>query len=318
MGHVFGPVPSRRLGNSLGVDPVPFKTCNSNCVYCQLGRTSPVTTERRDYFPPGGIVGEVKLALDFHDPGDIDWVTFVASGETCLHAHLGLMIRQVKDLTDLPVAVITNGSLLYLPEVREALMPADAVLPSLDAGSEELYRSINRPHPSCTFSRLTGGLAEFGQTYRGQMWVEVMLLKNKNDSKEALTEIAETVARIGPDAVHISTPVRPPAEAWVEPPDEEGVARARAILGERSWVVSRADEVSTSQSWRELADAIMEVILRHPMAEDELVRTLGRWTAGEVHAALANLAASGRAQVVERYGARFWSSRQGSYGQSLS
>lgn len=171
MQYVFGPVPSPRLGQSLGIDPIPFKTCNWNCVYCQLGRTAPLTNERRDYFPPDEILTQVKMALDAHQPGEIDWVTFVGSGEPTLHASLGRMIRQVKSLTHVPVAVITNGSLLYLPDVRDELLAADAVLPTLDAGSEALYRTINRPWPELTFERLVEGLITFRQAYARKLWI---------------------------------------------------------------------------------------------------------------------------------------------------
>jgi wyosine [tRNA(Phe)-imidazoG37] synthetase (radical SAM superfamily) len=139
MKYVYDPVPSRRLGQSLGIDTIPLKTCNWNCVYCQLDRTKPVTNERKVDFPPEEILAEVKRALADHQLGEIDWVTFVGSGEPLLHASMGYLIRQVKNLTDLPVAVITNGSLLYLPVVRQVLAVADAVLQSLDAGTPELY-----------------------------------------------------------------------------------------------------------------------------------------------------------------------------------
>ena len=148
MRYVFGPVPSRRLGQSLGIDPIPSKTCNWNCVYCQLGRTSPMTNERRDYFPPSAIVEDVLAAVEAHEPGEIDWVTFVGSGEPTLHASLGAMIREIKAATEIPVAVLTNGALLYRPDIREELTSADAVLPSLDAGSGALHRQINRPRQS--------------------------------------------------------------------------------------------------------------------------------------------------------------------------
>jgi wyosine [tRNA(Phe)-imidazoG37] synthetase (radical SAM superfamily) len=191
MNYVFGPVPTRRLGQSLGVDPVPLKTCNWNCVYCQLGRTRRLTHERKIFFPPEEIVSQVQHSLDAHQPGDIDWITFVGSGETTLHSDLGLMIRQVKSLSQLPVAVITNGSLLYLPEVRDELSAADAVLPSLDAGNSHLYRKINRPHPESSFERLVEGMTAFQKDYNGKFWVEVMLVQGQNDTEEALREIAQ-------------------------------------------------------------------------------------------------------------------------------
>ncbi|MEJ2231816.1 MAG: radical SAM protein, partial [Nitrospirales bacterium] len=137
---VYGPVPSRLLGQSLGIDPIPFKTCNWNCVYCQLGRSTPMTNERRDYFPPDEIVREVKASIESHEPGEIDWITFVGSGEPTLHAGLGRMIEQIKGLTDIPVAVITYVALWYQPEVRKHIIHSDAVLPSLVAGTEALFR----------------------------------------------------------------------------------------------------------------------------------------------------------------------------------
>ena len=186
MTYVFGPVPSRRLGQSLGIDPIPQKTCNWNCVYCQLGRSTPMTNERREYIPPDAILAEVTQALRSHSPGEIDWVTFVGSGEPTLHSGLGEMIRRVKACTSLPVAVITNGALLYLPEVRADLVLADAVLPTLDAGSADLYRKINRPWPELTFERVVDGLLAFRADYTGKLWVEVMLVRGMNDSEDGI------------------------------------------------------------------------------------------------------------------------------------
>ena len=184
----------------------------------------------------------MKAALASHQPGDIDWVTFIGSGETTLHAGIGWMIRQVKLLTDLPIAVITNGSLLYLPEMRSELSPADAVLPSLDAGNAGLYRKINRPHPDITFERLVDGLVAFREEYQGKLWIEVMLVRELNDTEAALKEIAAILKRIRPDEVHILQPERPPVETWVQPADEEGLLRARAI----SW---RYRPVNTPRQW---------------------------------------------------------------------
>ena len=217
MKYVFGPVPSRRLGRSLGIDPIPLKTCNWNCVYCQLGRTAPLTGGRGNYAPGGEIVEEVRQALEPHRSIEVDWLTFVGSGEPALHGSLGWMIRRVKALASTPVAVITNGSLLYRPEVREELSAADAVLPSLDAGTDSLYRAINRPHPAYTFDRLVDGLVEFRHGYTGKLWIEVMLVRDLNDSEAALQDLAAVLSRIEPDEVHISLPLRPPAESWVEP-----------------------------------------------------------------------------------------------------
>jgi wyosine [tRNA(Phe)-imidazoG37] synthetase (radical SAM superfamily) len=307
MNYVFGPVPSRRLGQSLGIDTIPLKTCNWNCVYCQLGRSVPLTNERREYFPRSEILAEVETALSTHSPGEIDWVTFVGSGEPTLHSSIGWLIRQVKALTRLPVAVITNGALLYLPEVREELSESEAVLPTLDAGNPRLYRKINRPHPKASFERLVEGLTAFRREYQGQLWVEVMLVRGLNDTEEALREIAAILQTIHPDQVHINLPTRPPAELWVQPPDEEGLLRARAILGEVALVVHPAEGDFDLSGYKDVVDAVVAVITRHPMSEEELTHALERWLPGQVQETLQTLHLSGRAQVVERYGKRFWS-----------
>ena len=191
MKYVYGPVPSRRLGQSLGIDPVPLKTCNWNCVYCQLGRSRPVVNERKDYFPPDEILAEVDRTLGAHRPGEIDWVTFVGSGEPLLHARLGWMIRQVKARTEIPVAVITNGSLLHRPDVREELATADAVLPSLDAGNADLYRCINRPHPQITFERLVEGIQDAEKI---RILREEFVLAGTSEAMRKLERLNRTVA----------------------------------------------------------------------------------------------------------------------------
>jgi wyosine [tRNA(Phe)-imidazoG37] synthetase (radical SAM superfamily) len=313
MKHVFGPVPSRRLGQSLGIDTIPLKTCNWNCVYCQLGRTKPLTNERKEYFPPDDILTEVRQALDAHQPGEIDWVTFVGSGELLLHSGMGYLIRQVKSMTDLPVAVITNGSLLYLPEVRQELLPADAVLPSLDAGTPGLYRHINRPHGDLTFDRLLAGLIDFRSEYRGKLWVEVMLVYGLNDTSEALWSLADVLRLVQPDAVHINLPTRPPAETWVHPSSEESLMQAMAILGNIAQVIHPAEGSFDLSGYDTPVDAVIGIITRHPMRQEELERTLDRWSPGRVREVLSELEASGRAQVVERYGVRFWSAAPSIY-----
>jgi wyosine [tRNA(Phe)-imidazoG37] synthetase (radical SAM superfamily) len=263
--------------------------------------------ERREYVPREQVMAEVETALAAHAPGEIDWVTFVGSGETCLHSGLGRMIRGVKNLTDLPLAVITNGSLLHLREVRDDLAPADVVLPSLDAGDASLYRAINRPHPQASYDRLLQGLVDFRRVYRGKLWVEVMLVRGLNDGKLELQRIAKALNRIQPDAVHINLPARPPAEDWVQPPDEEGLMRATSILGEVAVVVHPVDGDFDLSGCENIVDAVVAIITRHPMRQQELLQALARWAPGQVRETLTALEASGRAQVVERFGSRFWS-----------
>jgi wyosine [tRNA(Phe)-imidazoG37] synthetase (radical SAM superfamily) len=318
MKYVFGPVPSRRLGKSLGIDPILLKTCNWNCIYCQLGRTRPLTNTRREYVPSQEIMTEIQQALAEHQPGEIDWITFVGSGEPTLHSELGSLILQVKKLTDLPIAVITNGALLYLPKLRNELIPADAVLPSLDAGNPRLYRKINRPWPKITFDRLVNGLVSFRQEYHGWLWIEVMLLRGLNDTVETLQEIATILKRIQPDQVHLLLPVRPPAESWVGPADEAGMQRALAILGEVARVVQPNLAQAVTYSTDDLESAILGIITRHPMEAKELCSTLGHWSLNEVQQVLDKLQCTWKVKQVIRHGKRFWSAASAYYATGNS
>jgi len=305
MKYVFGPVPSRRLGRSLGVDTVPLKTCNWNCVYCQLGRSRPVVNERGVYHPTEAILAEIGEALRAHEAGAIDWVTFVASGEGTLHSEIGRLVRETKAMTAIPVAVITNGSLLSEPTVREALSAADAVLPSLDAGSAELYRRINRPHPSLTFERQVGGLAAFREEYGGRLWVEVMLIKDVNDTEEALGDLRTVLASIRPNEVHLVLPSRPPVETWVQPSEEEGISRAVSVLGEIAQIVAPDGGELEIGRCEDPAEAVVAVVTRHPVRRDELERALAQRTGSDGGETLEELLVSGHVQCVLRNGVEF-------------
>lgn len=296
MHYVYGPVPSRRLGQSLGVDPIPLKTCNYNCVYCQLGRTTPITNERRDYFPAEDILAEVQAALKGHAPGEIDYITFVGQGEPLLCASLGWLIRQVKALTDIPIALITNGSLLFRVDVRREIRPADVVMPTLDAADPQTFRRINRPWPRLNVTTIVDGLAAFRDTFDGQLWVETMLIKGLNDDPATLERIAEALNRIQPDRVQLNLPVRPPAEDWVAMPDDRAVERAIAILGSAAEIISPYEGSFDLSGFDEPTEAVLAIIRRHPMREQRLLETLNRFIPGEVEETLNLLQATGRAR----------------------
>ncbi len=224
------------------------------------------------------------------------------------------MIRDVKYATSLPVAVLTNGSLLYRAEVREELLAADAVLPTLDAGTEDVYQRVNRPRPELTFERLVGGLQAFRRVYVGRLWVEVMLVKGLNDSDEALGALAAVLERIRPDEVHVTRPVRPPAEGWVEAPDDATLERATAILGGRAHVVPAKKPTLDLSGYVDVDEAILDVLSRHPMTLEDLKGALGRWGAGGVDPALARLEATEKVREIRRLGKVFWAPAEGRYG----
>ncbi len=313
MKYVFGPVPSRRLGKSLGIDPIPMKTCNWNCVYCQLGRSTPLVNDRKDYAPVDDMIAEFESALNKHKPGDIDWVSIVGSGESLLHLHIGELVDRLKEKTDIPVAMFTNGALLSIPEVRVAILGVDAVMPSIDAGSPEMFKKINRPHPGTSFEAYVEGLVAFRADYQGKFWPEVMLMRDLNDTEEALRDIAGILRRLSPDLVHINLPSRPPAETWIEPPGEDGLLRALAILGDTANVVHPAAVDLDLAGFDSVVDAITDIVSRHPTREDEIKRALARWSEDQVDDALAELSRMGRVQVVERYGVRFLTSMESRY-----
>jgi wyosine [tRNA(Phe)-imidazoG37] synthetase (radical SAM superfamily) len=279
--------------------------------------------EWREWIPCADILTDLEAELAAHAPDEIDWLTFVASGETTLHSGLGRMIEDARRLTDLPIAVITNGSLLYMPEVRDELRPADAVLPSLDAGEAALFRRINRPHPQATFDRPLQGLVDLRDVYTGKLRVEVMLVRGRNDDERTLEMLAIALEKVRADAVHINFPTRPPAETWVMPPDPEGRMRAQAILG-RSEVVRPAESAFEIRAEGDLIGAIIDVIARHPMREEELkgalIQTMSRRGQPASHSDLGKLfvrlEGSSKAQRVVRYGTAFWTAAGSSYGQT--
>ena len=309
MQHVFGPVPSRRLGMSLGIDPIPLKTCNYSCVYCQLGRSRRLADRRRPYFSVSDIAAEVASELDRLGDGAVDWVTFVGAGETTLSSRLGSLIRFVKSITDVPVAVITNGSLLYMPSVRADLAAADAVLPSLDAGDEDLYRRINRPRRQLSFERLVDGLVDLRQSFDGKLWVEVMLVRGMNDSADALHGIKAVLERVKPDEIHLGVPTRPPAEPWVEPPLLEADVEWAASIFEGVAPVLRPVSSSVEPTFDgNLSDALLNILRRHPMQQVEIEGLALHGVRHQVEEALEALFHSGRIQAVERFGKRYWCS----------
>ena len=210
---MYGPVPSRRFGRSLGVDLVPLKTCSHDCVYCQLGRTTCKTVRRRDWVDPALIVAQVSDHLVTKP----DIVAIAGSGEPTLARGVGEVIAGIKESTDVPVAVLTNGSLLGRPDVRRDLAPADIVAPSLDAPDERLFRSVNRPHRSLHLETVVDGLVAFRERFRGQIWLEVLLLDGVTSGPEEVSRLAALAARILPERIQLNTVVRPAAESSVRP-----------------------------------------------------------------------------------------------------
>lgn len=274
-GHsrVYGPVPSRRLGLSLGVDILPYKTCSLNCVYCQLGPGPRTRTRRAAYAPAEQVVSQVREAL--RKAGRVDSITFSGSGEPTLHSELGRMIRGIKKFTDIPVTVLTNGTLLRNRAVRRALLAADRVVPSLDAASERVFRAVNRPHPSLRLSAVLRGLAEFRREYRGQLWLEIMLVKGVNDSAAHIAALKKAVSLIKPDRTQLNTVVRPPAERWAQPLSPREMSAVRRRLGPGCEVTASFGGRAPARSGTADLERVLATVRRRPATADDLERSLG-------------------------------------------
>src|SRR4030042_2114835 len=233
--HIYGPVPSRRLGFSLGVDILPYKTCSFDCIYCQLGRTARRSGRRGRFFSSRVILRQIKEAIDKNPR--IDHITFSGSGEPTLNIEIGNLIRKIKKMTEIPVVVLTNSSLLSRKSVRRALMAADIVVPSLDAAMAASFRRVNRPLPSVRVGDIVRALALFRREFQGRIWIEVMLVKGINDSPSDIKALKRAIARIRPDKVQLNTVVRPPAERWAQPLSRRALDKIKKNLGGRAEVV---------------------------------------------------------------------------------
>lgn len=264
--YVFGPIPSRRLGRSLGISPLPKKTCNYSCIYCQLGRTDKMTNKRQEFYKTEDIIAEFKQYLKDSDKFDI--VTVVGEGEPTLAANLGELVVALKALTDKPVAVITNGALLSDPQVREELCHADMVLPSLDAYNQEISKKIDRPYGTIKFKEEFEGLKKFTHMYEGELWLEIMLVDGINDDEQSILKFQELLKELKYDRLYLNTPVRPPAEADVNVVSEERMRYAVEILGGIS-----IEMMSSGAFFSEIEDdyeAVKSIIGRHPMNQFEV------------------------------------------------
>jgi len=271
MGYIFGPVPSRRLGRSLGVDLVPFKTCTYDCIYCQLGRTTDKTVERRQWVPLEDVLAELKDKLATKP----DYITLSGSGEPTLYSRIGELIDRIRSMTDIPVAVLTNGSLLWRREVRRGLMGAHLVIPSLDAADAETFAAVNRPHESIDFDRMLEGLIAFREEYRGQYWLEVFLLAGMTAVEEQVRKIAECAARIKPDRVQLNTATRPTAEDYAVMVDGVKMSELASFFDPPAEVIADYHGVHAQSDFVTGRDSVLEMIQRRPCSLDDIAAGLG-------------------------------------------
>lgn len=314
---IYGPVPSRRLGRSLGIDLVPFKTCTYDCVYCQLGRTTHRTVERREYVSTDAALAQLqaKLATGIAP----DYISLAGSGEPTLNSGIGRLLPAIKGLTDIPVAVITNGSLLWMDEVCGELLAADVVLPSLDAGDAPMFKRVNRPDPAVTFELMVEGLTGFAKRFRGETWLEVMLLAGLTDMPAEAAKIATLVRAIGPTRTQLNTASRPAADSSVQPVPPEKMAVLTELFGAEVDVVSEPfqDKGKGAEASNATKNDIIVLLARRPCSAGDIAAGLGLHTL-DVLKHLDTLLAGGKISPVTRDGTTFYELRDQDSGSGTA
>jgi wyosine [tRNA(Phe)-imidazoG37] synthetase (radical SAM superfamily) len=271
--YLYGPVPSRRLGLSLGVDIVPAKVCTLDCIYCQLGRTTDKTVQRKAFVPLDAVLRELreKLARGVK----ADFVTISGSGEPTLNAEFGELIDRIREITRIPVALITNGTLLHCEDVRRDCGKADVVLPSLDAGDEQTFQKVNRPHTSISIEKLVSGLVKFREEFEGQIWLEVFFVDRINTDAEQIAKIGRLIQRIRPDKVQLNTAVRPTAEPEARQLEAGRLQQIAAQFGEGCEVIADFAAAQLGKHIENQAESVLSMLKRRPCSLHDICSSLG-------------------------------------------
>lgn len=305
--YIFGPVPSRRLGRSLGVDLVPFKTCTYDCIYCQLGRTTNKTVERREYVPTDAVLSEVRQKLD--EGVRPDYITISGSGEPTLHSGIGEVIAGIKDLTDVPVAVLTNGSLLWQADLAQELKQADLLIPSLDAGDAKLFAHVNRPHESISFDGMIRGLVELRRRFEGEIWVEVLLLGGITAIDAEVLKIKAIAEEIRPNSLQLNTAVRPTAEDFALTVAPQEMERLCRLIGPDAEVIADSAGTHEVAQFRARREDVLALLERRPCTPKDIAAALSLHP-NEVVKYVGELEREGRVAMEAHYGAPYYRAKE--------
>jgi wyosine [tRNA(Phe)-imidazoG37] synthetase (radical SAM superfamily) len=298
--YLFGPVPSRRLGMSLGVDLVPKKVCSLDCVYCEVGMTTKLTLERKEYIKSDKIKDE--LSHYFSNNPDPDYITFSGSGEPTLNLHIGEILQFIKqNKPNIPVAVLTNGTLLYDKNLRDAIKTADVVLPSLDAATNEVFSKINRPANNLSIDKCIRGIIDFRKEFKGKIWLEIFILPDYNDNENELKELKKVILKIKPDLVQLNTLDRPGTISNLR-----GATREELQKVIEFWQIGNVEIIAASQQRKNMQSyrkdteaAIVETIARRPCTLSDLAKILGLHT-NEINKYLDVLDAENKIETVKQ------------------
>ena len=303
--YLFGPVRSRRLGRSLGIDLVPHKVCTYDCPYCQVGATTDKTLERREYVPVAAVLAEFDLWRE--RDGQADCVTLAGGGEPTLHSRFGEVIEAVGTRSGLRRILLSNGSLFSLPEVRAAAAKAEVVKATLSAWDSESYQALHHPHAALGFETFIGGLKAMREAFQGEYWLEVFVVPGLNDRPEQIARIAKLASVIGPDRIHLNTAVRPARDGGILPVDGAGLQALSRLFNPVAEVIGAPPPASAPGVLRgeDLDARIVSLIQRHPCTAADIAVAMGV-TPGEVEQPLAGLVESGVLRLEKRGSGSFY------------
>ena len=271
--YVFGPVPSRRLGLSLGVDLIPPKTCTFDCLYCEVGRTTDKTVSPKPFVPVSEVIAQVERRLSGCSP---DAVTLAGSGEPTLHSEIDQVIESLHEITDTRIALLTNGSLFWDEAIRQRARKADIIMPTLSSAQEQTFRRIHRPHPALDLDTIVGGLKRLRREYDGQLFLEVVLLAGINDTEAELEGLKRLIMEISPDKIQLNTVVRPPSDARAKPLDRKMLEDIKLFFGDKAEIVVDAPLAKKALMSDSLARDLVDMVRRRPLRLTDMANSLGQ------------------------------------------
>ncbi len=273
--HLFGPVPSRRLGVSLGIDLIPHKTCTLDCVYCECGKTTNLTNKRKEYVATEEVLEELEVYLA--KKPELDYITFSGSGEPTLHSKIGQIVNFIKEnYPSYKLALLTNSTLFTDNTLIKEVQNIDLIIPSLDSASQEIFQKINRPHKNIYINKIIEGLVKLRQSHRGQIWLEIFIIPGLNDNNKELNLLKEAVSKINPDKIQLNTLDRPGTENWVKAARRNKLKEISEILPGNVEIIKTFKSRKEIESYKEeIKDKIIDILKRRPCTEKDLAQILG-------------------------------------------
>jgi wyosine [tRNA(Phe)-imidazoG37] synthetase (radical SAM superfamily) len=304
--HVFGPIPSRRLGRSLGVDLIPPKTCTFDCLYCQVGKTTCKCIDPISYVPPETVLSQVKAKLQEGLP---DAVTLAGSGEPTLHAQIGRIIHDIRRLSPVKIALLTNGSLFWREEILQGALEADIIMPTLTTTFQHTFEAIHRPHPCLSLAMVVKGLMRLREVYRGEYALEVMLLAGMNDSDEELDGMRALIRRLSPDKIQLNTVIRPPADRTAVGLDRGRLEEIKGFFGDAAEIVAEQAPRETEVVVEDWETRFLQAVRRRPLRMEDVSKMWGL-PRESIRSVLQTLATKGLIKASVHFGEVYYSSHE--------